>query len=340
MKRIPCLAPFVLLLPCAVATAQDFSPVVVASIHDEPPDGMGDLFNAPPFEGLLRKQTTREDRAIQEFDVSSLAGQNISSATLTGRVSVNNAFDNGLRTFDFLIYDGNGTAELSDYQIPATLVGSDSYAPPTDTSFDYSFDVTAAVGTLIANGSTFIGLRVDPTSNPNFPNILDDTLSVLSITIGGGVGSSYCFGDGSGTTCPCGNNGIAGHGCANSATSDGAQLSGAGSGSAGAGNLVLQASDLPSNQPGLYFQGDLATNGGAGAPFGDGLRCAGTNVVRLQTVTATGSGTSATSLDVAAKGGVSAGDTKRYQLWYRDPSGGPCGTDFNLSQGLEIVWMP
>jgi hypothetical protein len=35
---------------------------------------------------------------------------------------------------------------------------------------------------------------------------------------------------------------------------------------------------------------------------------------------------------------VSTGDTKRYQVWYRDPNGSPCGAQFNLSNGFEIVW--
>ena len=34
--------------------------------------------------------------------------------------------------------------------------------------------------------------------------------------------------------------------------------------------------------PGIFFQGDERVNGGDGDLFGDGLRCAGTNVVRLE----------------------------------------------------------
>lgn len=55
-------------------------------------------------------------------------------------------------------------------------------------------------------------------------------------------------------------------------------------------------------------------------------------------------GASSTTISIATKGGVSAGDTKRYQCWYRDNSGyQPCGVgvnDFNLSNGLEILWRP
>ena len=79
---------------------------------------------------------------------------------------------------------------------------------------------------------------------------------------------------------------------------------------------------------------------GAGIQFADGLRCAGGGVIRLQVRFADASGWSATTAAVALKGGVSAGDTKRYQLWYRDPQSTICGTGFNLSNGYEVVWQP
>ena len=42
-------------------------------------------------------------------------------------------------------------------------------------------------------------------------------------------------------------------------------------------------------------------------------------------------------------GNVLAGDTKRYQCWYRTTVNPPCGlgvNDFNASNGLEVVWIP
>ena len=93
-------------------------------------------------------------------------------------------------------------------------------------------------------------------------------------------------------------------------------------------------------QPGLFFQGTNPINGGNGIPFGDGLRCVGMNVIRLQTVVADGAGLAATSIDVADKGGALPGDLLHYQFWYRDPALSLCGTLFNLSNGVELVLAP
>jgi hypothetical protein len=156
---------------------------------------------------------------------------------------------------------------------------------------------------------------------------------------GGGCGTSFCSGDQG--TCPCGNENDASNGdagCANGAHSGGAALSTSGSCSIAAADLVLSGSGLVPSQPGLYFQGDNAINGGAGNPFGDGIRCAGGAVIRLQVGFADASGASSTSIDIGSKGGVAAGDIKRYQLWYRDPNSSPCGGNFNLSNGMEITW--
>ncbi|MCB9914793.1 MAG: hypothetical protein H6828_06535 [Planctomycetes bacterium] len=166
--------------------------------------------------------------------------------------------------------------------------------------------------------------------------------ALLYVAVNGGVGTAYCFGDGTGAPCPCGNNGGTGEGCANS-TGAGGVLTAAGSTSVGVANLKLRGAQLQPGQPGLYFQGLNAVNGGLGTIFGDGLRCAGGGVVRLQVVAANASGLSETTVDVGAVGGVGAGDVRRYQLWYRNPAqpvGSPCGSSFNLTNGVELTWQP
>ena len=157
-------------------------------------------------------------------------------------------------------------------------------------------------------------------------------------------GFAYCFGDTS-IACPCGNandgsleGGAAG--CANSVSSGGAALTASGSNSIAAADLVLNTTGLDPGKPGLYFQGDNLVSMGLGAMFGDGLRCAGGEVVRMQVVTADFFGDSSTSVDVGHAGGVSTGEVKRYQLWYRNPGVSSCLTGFNLTNGYEITWTP
>ena len=152
-------------------------------------------------------------------------------------------------------------------------------------------------------------------------------------------GTSFCFGASSGAFCPCGNFGGTGEGCANGSGA-GALMTSSGSNSVSAADFGLAAGNLIPSQPGLYFQGNNAVNGGQGNAFGDGLRCAGGGVIRLQVRFADAAGASATTANLVASGGVVAGDTKRYQLWYRDPNTSPCGASFNLSNGVEMVFTP
>jgi hypothetical protein len=151
----------------------------------------------------------------------------------------------------------------------------------------------------------------------------------------------FCVGDDTGATaCPCGNISGNGGGCANG-TGQGIFLSCNGAtSSVSSDDLVFSGYSQIPNQPGLYFQGNNAINSGAGVGFGDGLRCVGGSLVRLEVVFSDGAGFSSTSAGIGSTGGVSAGDVKRYQLWARDPNTSPCGGNFNLSNGVEINWTP
>jgi YVTN family beta-propeller protein len=161
-------------------------------------------------------------------------------------------------------------------------------------------------------------------------------------SIPGEPGTAYCFGDGSAAPCPCANGVPAETGCANS-NGAGAVLSGSGIAHTANDTVELTGAGLIPNQPSLLFQGLNAVAGGDGVGFGDGLRCAGGSVVRIRVLTPDAGG--AVSYpgpgdpSVSVAGQVQAGDTRRYQLWYRDPASGPCGTGFNLSNGYEIAWQ-
>lgn len=160
-----------------------------------------------------------------------------------------------------------------------------------------------------------------------------------SFQIGGVPPGAYCFGDGSGTPCPCGNEAGVGEGCLNT-TNLGATLTPSGSAGVAADDLVFQAHQLVPGQPGLLFAGTIAVNGGAGSMFGDGLRCAGIGAVRLGISAASAGGEATWGPGLATLGGWSAGDISRFQVWYRDPGNSVCGSGFNLTHGVEVTWVP
>jgi trimeric autotransporter adhesin len=147
----------------------------------------------------------------------------------------------------------------------------------------------------------------------------------------------YCFG--TAALCPCSNVGGAEQGCANS-SGQGATLAAVGTSSASIDDLGLSAANLVAGNPVLLFRADNAIAGGAGVPFGDGLRCAGGGAIRVGVRTPTAAGFAHWGPALASTGNLQAGDTTRFQAWYRDPVGGPCGAGFNTTHGLEVTFGP
>jgi hypothetical protein len=154
----------------------------------------------------------------------------------------------------------------------------------------------------------------------------------------------FCFGDGSGTACPCANDAPAGarSGCASS-LSIGGVLAGSGRASVASDGFALAASNLPSSAFVLFFQADNQVAGGMGAVFGDGLRCATGGSIRLGTrlclnghARLPGLGDTPISLSGAIP---PSGGTRHYQAWYRNPLG-PCGSGYNLTNGVTALWTP
>ncbi|MCH2104816.1 MAG: lamin tail domain-containing protein [Planctomycetes bacterium] len=246
-----------------------------------------------------------------------------------------------------ILFLGAATGDGSDASIVDVygVIGVDG----TNQEWEYTDGYSYRLGTSSNNGvwdatdwfiAGFNSLEEGCGGDDACETINLQTLTTPGTHGGGGssCGVAFCAGDQG--TCPCGNGngGDPGSGCANGSNAQGAALNSSGSCSIAAADLTLSASGLVAGQPGLYFQGNNAINGGAGNPFGDGLRCAGGAVIRLQVAFADSSGASATNIDIGAKGGVAAGDIKRYQIWYRDPNTSPCGGQFNLSNGIEVTW--
>lgn len=155
---------------------------------------------------------------------------------------------------------------------------------------------------------------------------------------------TFCYG--TLVSCPCGNSGVKGHGCESSAATGGALLNATGRASVASDSVSLVATGLPFTSPTVLFQGTTEINGGLGAVFGDGLRCAGGSTVRLVVRSAVngyvsyGSGTVGdTPIHLAGAIPV-AGATRAYQAWYRDSAAFCTAGTFNLSNGVRLVWTP
>lgn len=154
-------------------------------------------------------------------------------------------------------------------------------------------------------------------------------------------GTAYCFGDGTGTTCPCGLVSPTGQGCPNSGGA-GATLESLGSASMSLDTFGLQVEGCPGNKPGLVLRGSLALNAGQGNPVGDGLLCASGQTARSQVqVTSAGSTTFSDFRGMpfgATSSGVGA--TTYYQFWYRDAANACSGSGFNFTNAWEVDWLP
>ncbi len=150
--------------------------------------------------------------------------------------------------------------------------------------------------------------------------------------------TSFCFGDGGVTPCPCDNHDAAA-GCANS-SGQGALLGASGSSSLSADDLLLDLESHLPGRPALLFTGVNQVNGGHGLPFGDGLRCVGGGVLRLGVQIADGTGRAQWGPGLSSGTDWMAGMSSYLQAWYRDPGASPCGSEFNTSNGMAVFFLP
>ncbi len=121
----------------------------------------------------------------------------------------------------------------------------------------------------------------------------------------------------------------------NSVDAVGAVMAYAGSQSVLNNDFVLLASGLPPNTSGIFYYSANETF----SVFGNGFRCIGNPVFRLGVIQVNLFGDAVYNLNIAAApGGISSGQTKFFQFWYRNPAGG--GAGFNLSDALGVPFCP
>ena len=112
-------------------------------------------------------------------------------------------------------------------------------------------------------------------------------------------------------------------------------LSAQGSASREANNLVFAALDLPPTAVTLLYSGTSAID--PGTPFGDGSKCVGGTIVR-HTIQQAVLGTIIDAQDLHAPdyANVHPGDTRYYQVLYRDPDAGSPG--FNTTDAVAVTF--
>jgi hypothetical protein len=217
---------------------------------------------------------------------------------------------------------------------------------------------TGSFGATIAGFAAFASTPTAPAdlyAVGNFLRIGDAATGTASTSIAlwkgcGNVGQSVCLGDGTGAACPCANYGLPGHGCRNSATIRGAELTASGSASLAFDTLALQSEFEPHNVTSVFLQGNHLI---APVFFGDGLRCAGGALKRLYVLNANASGTVAAPIagapsisqrSSALGDPIDAGNSRVYQVYYRDSNLAfcpePMGSSFNVSNGVKLLWLP
>lgn len=151
-------------------------------------------------------------------------------------------------------------------------------------------------------------------------------------------GVAHCFGDASGWTCPCGNQGAAFRGCANSHNPAGARLEATGVPSVSADSLVLSASGMPTNSVVAIMQGGSVL---APVHFADGLNCLSGQVRTVARRTALAGAVQVGSIHSAGLIPAQGGVQRHYQAWYGDRAFGYCtGGRTNTTNAMSIMWMP
>jgi FG-GAP-like repeat len=255
---------------------------------------------------------------------------------------------------------GQFPAPYTDIQLAPGHLPGDAALLDADADGDLDLCVVTSQSTLLlendgtgsySNHSSFptlVGLRgaVGDANGDGHPDVAwrENSTGATRVRLNCATnGIPFCFGDSSGTPCPCGNASAFGAqaGCTHSFGGAGKLVS-IGTPSVAADAMTLVGTGM-TNGNALYFQAVSTLNGGAGSSFGDGLRCAGGTTIRLGTKS-NASGASqypnVGDASVSVQGAVAAGATRYYQILYRNNASFCTSATFNMSNGLRLTWSP
>lgn len=208
----------------------------------------------------------------------------------------------------------------------------------TGTSQNYTNGVmTGAVLASDANLTIFEGHGMSYPFYGGFnPREWNGTIYYLS---GGAAsaGDPYCFGDGSGASCPCSAFGAPGEGCAHQG-GFGAVLVGSGSAPFSNDTLQFDISGTAGPWPGLLIRGDHQI----AQPAGNGILCTTGSILRSQVHITNMGGTTYTDFLGSPFGAVAnpGGIATSFQFFYRDPLNTCTASGFNFTNGWTVTYAP
>jgi hypothetical protein len=215
----------------------------------------------------------------------------------------------------------------------------------------------------VGGGTTFVGAAAGPGSGIGNPDQFEAAGSLVGCFWFGGysaanpyssfylqlqgdqgnatasnTGNAYCFGDGTGATCPCVAFGQPGEGCLNTTGTNGAKMTASGNAYLSADTFQLDIVGVPGNKPGLLLRGINQI----GNPVGDGILCTAGQSARSQVQVTNAGATTFTTFQLQPFGATAfpGGQATNYQFWYRDPSNTCSGAGFNFSNGWTVTYLP
>lgn len=289
----------------------------------------GSGFFAPgPITITATNASVDTDLWVYNCDFGAIAGRgNDDAFVLNGRAQISANYVNSR----YIIAITNGNLANSEASPASDLQRS---VPVADFRGVFVADDPSAASDLsltINDGSGPVAVSV---TKPGPHGIAFVQFQVGPPAVGGSAGA-FCAGDGLDPTvttpCPCGNFGAPGAGCANSFGAGATLAYAAGSPS------TLTAAGMPQLATCVFFQGDGCFDG----VFGDGIRCAGGNIIRLGIASALGGaavypGPSNATIEI--RGQVGPGSGRRYyQTFYRNAAAAFCPPfTFNATNGWIV----
>jgi hypothetical protein len=315
----------------------------------------------PPFQIQLYRLEGAADGTTWSWELVSTAGWSMGACDVTPVFS-GDAYDVALQFAQDIDSTGCPTTQLLATATQATggigFLKIRAGDPSGSTPFTLSVGADCCAIDCVVPFSPAVGCTINPTiaeiprsgqdcNGNQEDDAFDIALGTSTDVNTNGVPDEceaflpYCPGDGSAIACPCGNNGAAGGGCANSMFPSGGRLSAAGTPSVSADTAVLAATSLTGSIA-VFFQGETQTSA---TIIDDGIGCVGGPIIRLGTKAVAAAASSfpqAGDLSISVRGAIPpAGGTRYYQCFYRNAVAVFCPpATSNRTNGVRAVWAP